>query len=540
MIMPRFFRWPPLWLLLVVVIWFPASAFAQGEGEGEAALDVQAALEARGYRVLEVGYAADGQGRIDRTTVYVVMEAAEPQLDTDTTIRQVVFGFGALRDVYTEAEVLIVALQVNRYLLLYPTTGQNFDDWHNELIGFYEFWNPIRSALRILDTETGRYVAEKDFTSKDFSNKDFGGGGSPPPQDNTPLGDENILLQPSTFFLPADGETVGLAVARLSDRQGRPLANKEVQFSFVATGRDPQEIGSVATNRQSGIAIRPFTSSEPLGEVLLRVTTGSQNASVPILIDRAPTTEDALQAILAEAYALDDYSFEGVAHFAGRDVTGEEYDIARIASVMEEQSFNRRVANQVLRSFGTMYTLFPSATQLEHFLIWVDPQGAYYYFVHSLPVTALQEWLNGEITAEVLLTRTEVAILDEDLNFVGDKNFVTKNFAPPESGRTVDVPRTVTATITNEAWGEQLNIGIFRVPLGASADGFVLEELTGNATGFELFDNGAMDAPLVSWQEGEDETPLRSLRLSEGQYLLSVFGSAPAGVTLSYTEHQTR
>lgn len=528
------------WLLaLLVLCLLPTGALAQGEEHDPNALQVRASLEARGYEVLEVGFAADDRGRPTRSTVYVAMQAVEPQLDSDTTIRQVVFGLGALRDVYAEAEVVVVALQVERYWLLFPSTSQNFDDWFNELIGFDDFWNPIRGALRILDTETGRYISEKDFTSKDFTQKDFGGGKPASPKDDPRRGDENILLQPSTFFLPADGQTVGLAVAQLSDRQGRPLPGREVRFSFVATGDDPQDLGAISTNQGAGIAIRPFTSSRALGEVLVHATTGSQNAAVPILVDRAPQSIDALRAALRDAYAVEDYLFRTIGREQGTNYMGDKLDIVWIESVMDQQSFNRRVANQALRSFGTMRTLFPESTQFINALIWKDAGGKQFYILHSLLATSVDEWLSGKITAEEMLARSEVQVLDQNGNPVGGKDFINKNFTPT-SGPGVDAPRTVTASLNEESWGEQLTVGIFRVPLGGSADGFAIEALDGKATGFELFDNGAMSVPLVSWRRGDDETALKALRLNEGQYLLTVLGPAPASVTLRYIEHQSR
>lgn len=538
--MPRLLSMCRYWFLVVLVLsLLPSSALAQGEEQDPNALQVRATLEARGYQVLEVGFAVDDSGRQDRSMVYVVMPAVEPQLDSDTTIRQVVFGLGALRDVYTKAEILVVALQVEQYWLLYPSTSQRFDDWFNELIGFDEFWNPIRRALKILDTETGRYISEKDFTSKDFVNKDFGGGAPSPPTEEPRRGDQNILLQPSTFFLPADGETIGLALAQLSDRQGRPLTGQEVGFSFVATGADPQDLGTISTNQAAGIAIRPFTASRALGEVLIRASTGSQNAAVPILVDRSPQTADALQAALKEAYAIEDYIFGGIGREQGTNYMGDKQDIVWIESVMDQQSFNRRVANQALRSFGTMRTLFPESTQFINALDWHDPNGQLYFILHMLLASAVDEWLNGDITAEALLARSEFMVLDQNGNRVGGKDFINKNFTPTD-GPSVDVPRTVTATVTEESWGDQLTVGIFRVPLGGSADGFSVEALEGKATGFELFDNGAMAVPLVSWQKGDDQSALKALRLNEGQYLLTVLGPAPAGVTLRYIEHQSR
>ncbi|HBY92711.1 MAG: hypothetical protein M5U01_30300 [Ardenticatenaceae bacterium] len=538
--MLRFLRPRHRWLLAFLVLsLLPTTVLAQGEDQDPDALHVRAALEARGYQVLEIGFATDDQGRQDRSTVYVAMQAAEPQLDSDTTVRQVVVGLGALRDVYAEADVLVVALQVERYWLLYPSTSQNFDDWFNELIGFDEFWHPIRRALKILDTETGRFISEKDFTAKDFTQKDFGGGTPPPPQDDAQRSDENILLQPSTFFLPADSETIGLALAQLSDRQGQPLIGHEVRFSFVATGSDPQDLGTITTNEDAGVAIRPFTASRALGQVLIQASTGSQNAAVPVLVDRAPRTADALRAVLKEAYEVEDYLFRDAGREQGTNYMGDKQDIAWVETVMDQQSFNRRVANQALRSFGTLRTLFPESTEFVNVLDWKDPNGQTYYIVHMLLATAMDQWLDGTITAEALLARSEVQVLDQDGTPVSGKDFINKNFTPT-NGPSVDVSRTVTAQVTEESWGEQLSAGIFRVPLGGSADDFSIEALDENATGFELFDNGAMSAPLVSWHAGDDEAALKALHLNEGQYLLTVLGPAPASVTLGYTEHQSR
>ncbi|HYN87954.1 MAG TPA: hypothetical protein VER55_05470, partial [Ardenticatenaceae bacterium] len=168
-------------LVIAVMPVFPATARAQGDLDDPQTGQVTTSLEARGYRVLDVGFAADDQGQPDLSTVYVAMQAVEPQLDTEVTIRQVVFGFSALREAYPDAATLVVALEVEQYWLLFPTSVENFDKWYNELIGFDEFWSPIRRDVRILDTATGEFIAEQDFTSKDFTNKDFNGDTPPPP-----------------------------------------------------------------------------------------------------------------------------------------------------------------------------------------------------------------------------------------------------------------------------------------------------------------------------------------------------------------------
>ncbi|HYN88913.1 MAG TPA: hypothetical protein VER55_10295, partial [Ardenticatenaceae bacterium] len=288
--------------------------------------------------------------------------------------------------------------------------------------------------------------------------------------------------------------------------------------------------------------VRPFTASRALGAVLVQAATETQAAAVSLLVEEEPDNRRELFGALTEAYEAEDYEFLAAGTWEGTTYAGVLYHQAYIFSTLEEQSFNRRVANQILRSFGTMRMLYPDATELQNVLEWTDSDREQYLLLHSLPASVFDEWVAGRLTAEDLLSRAQLFIYDSDWNVVrGGKDFIVKSFTPPEDATGVDAPRSVTATLTEEEWGEQHTAGVFRVAVGGSADSFEIAELTGSATGFVLYDNSAVAAPLVTWHEGDDESDLSALRLAEGQYILAVEGGpAPASVTLNYVEHQSR
>lgn len=533
-------------LVFVPLFLLPSLARAQDPSPADM---VFANLVGAGFDVIQVGVPTDAQGNPVPDTVYVQMATITNDFQDRYIVNQVVAGFTALGKYFPHAQNMLVVLRHDRWLFFFGTTMQDWDDLVARRVKGAEWWQKVRNNVRYYDTVQQKYITAKDFTSqnqtnKNQTNKDFTGQGDsplPPVNTNPDAQAENILLEPSTTYLPADGKTQGFLLATLTDRDFAGLPGRGVNFTYEVRGQDEKPLGVAQTN-QFGTASSKITSSRALDAVLLRASTASLNASTQMLVGPAPGDDPKAQAkavidgLKSQGYRSADAGYE---EYTGP--TGATYRIALAGVRVTSSSFDRVVYSQLSRMLGTMRTVMPKASILYPILFYAAPDGHDYtlYFVTRADVW--DAYLRGEIGENQLWKNVNYdGAVNENGVRTDDKNFLKKNFTGAKQTRYSSAPREVASTLTAEEWGEQLTVGSFLVPVGGYADTFNVLEVGGSATGFAIYETPEYKTPVLAYQRGDDAA-LKNLRLDAGQYVVVVQGaSAPAKVNLQYVEHLGR
>jgi len=533
---------------LACVSLFIAPALAQGQNPNPADL-VFANLVGAGYDVIAVGVPKDAQGNPVADTVYVQMATITNDFQDRYIVNQVVSGFGALGKYFPHAQNMLVVLRHDRWLFFFGTTMQEWDDLVARRVKGAAWWQKVRDGVRYYDTVQQKYITAKDFssqnqTTKNQTNKDFSGQGDsplPPVNTNPDAQAENILLEPSTTYLPADGKTQGYLLATLTDRDFAGLPGRGVNFAYEVRGQDEKSLGVAQTN-QFGTASSKITSSRALDSVLLRASTASLNASVQMLVGPAPGDDPKAQikavidGLKSQGYRNADAGYD---EYTGP--TGQTYRVALAGVRATAPSFDREVYSQLSRMLGTMRAVMPKATILEPILFYAAADGHDYTLFFSTRADIWDAYVRGEIGENQLWKNVSYdGAVDENRVSVNDKNFLKKNFSGTNQTRYSSAPREVASTLTTEEWGEQLTVGSFLVPVGGYADTFNVGELSGSATGFAIYETPEYKTPVFAFKSGDDAA-LKNLRLDAGQYIVVVQGAgAPAKANLQYVEHLGR
>lgn len=536
-----------LCLALLLAMWLPSGTRAQNPDPADL---VFANLVTAGYDVIEVGVPRDAQGNPMPDSVYVQMQTITLNYDDDYIINQVVQGLRALAKYYPHTRNRFVVLQKDNWLLLFNTTAADWDDLNAKRITGATWWKQVRNGLRFYDRTQQKYITAKDFTSqnqtnKNQTNKDFTGQGGnnplPPVNTNPDAQAENILLEPSTTYLPADGTSAGFLLATLTDATYAGLPGRGVNFTYEVRGQDEKALGVTPTD-QLGVARNKITSSRALGPVLLRAGTTTLNASTQILVNPAPGDDVKLQ-VQAVIDGLTNQGYRQVDAGFVQDTgpTGETAGVAIAQARAAAGAFDRTLYSQLARMLGTLRTVMPKANHLFPMLLYAAADGHDYRLIFQLRADVWDSYVRGAISENQLWANLAfISATDENGVSTNDKNFLSKNFTGAQTPRYSSAPRTVQATLTAETWGDQLTVGTFLIPLGGYADGFKVTELSGGATGFALYETPDYNTPLFEYAGG-DQTALAKLQLEPGQYILSVNGNAPpAKIVLSYTEHLGR
>lgn len=537
-------------LLAAVVllgVWLPGMARAQNPDPADL---VFSNLVTSGFDVIEVGVPRDAQGNPMTDAVFVEMETITLNIDDAYVVGQVVQGFQALAKYYPRTRNRYVVLRNDRWLLFFNTTLADWDDFIAKRIKGSDWWKQVRSQIRFYDSVQKKYITAKDFTTqnqtnKNQTNKDFTGQGGnnplPPVNTNPNAQAENILLEPSTTYLPADGASAGYLLATLTDANYAGLPGRGVNFTYEVRGQDEKSLG-VAQTDQLGTARNRITSSRSLGAVLLRAGTTALNASMEILVDTAPGDNANLQMqAVIDGLTSQGYRQADAGYYEQTGPTGNTIGVAAAEVRAASNTFDRQVFSQLARMLGTMRTVMPNATILNPILRYAAADGHDYRLYFALRADVWDSYVRGAIGENQLWANLDfITAIDENGIRTDAKSFLSKNFSGTQQPRYSSAPRTVDATLTTETWGEQLTVGSFLIPVGGYADGFSVSELSVNATGFSLYESPNYTTPIFKYARGEDAA-LANLRLESGQYVVNVDGSKPpAKITLGYTEHLGR
>lgn len=535
------------YFVLALALWLASAtaAFAQTPDPADAVI---AQLVGYGYDVLNVGFYPDERGNVRRDVVFVQMETITADFANTYLIRQTLSGFEALAKFYPGADYYLVILQYDRWQYIFVTTPPDWDDVVQKRVKSSDFWNSVRRGARIYDTLTQQYVSEKDFVNqnqitKNQSNKDFSGQAQsplPPTNTNPEAKPENIRLEPTTTFLPADGRTEAWLLATLTDGAWNSLPGRGVNFAYEVRGQEEKPLGVVQTD-QFGIARTQIKSSRPLDLVLLRAQTATLKAAAQILIgdppgeNRKAQIRAVIEGLEAQGYTDVDADYLEETGPTGR-VLRQGVAGARVTS----KTFDREVYSQLMRTIGTLRTLMPDVNILRPFLAYAAPDGHDYLIVFSLTSDIWDAYVRGEIGEDQFWQGLKYdGAIDENGRRNDEKDFLTKNFT--KITRYSNVPRRVESTLTAETWGEQLTVGSFVVPVGGLADTFTVAEWSGNAKGFALYATPEYTTPFFTYTKGDSLDSLTRLRLEAGQYILEVRGDAPPSkVTLDFVEHLPR
>ena len=535
-----------IFLIVSVFLISPFPANAQGPNPAD---QVFSTLVSSGYDVLKVDNFPDAQGNPDPNAVYAEMETITTNFDDRYLINQALEGFDALAKFYPKEQYYIVVLKYDRWLYFFVTNPQDWDDVLAKRVKGLDFWATVRNQARIFDTVQNKYVTPKDFltinqTNKNQTNKDFSGlADSPlPPVNTNPSAEaENILFEPSTTYLPADGTTQGYLLATLTDKNFSGLPGRGVNFSFEVRGQEPKNLPSAQTD-QFGTARTKIASSRPLDLVLIHADTTTLDASVQILVGTPPgkdadkQKQAVIDGLTSQGYRDADADYEEYTSPVGAKFR-ESYAAVRVTS----KSFDREVYSQLSRMLGTMRTVMPDATILNPLLQYAAPDGHDYTLIFTMRAEIWDAYVRGDIGENELWANLDYnSAVDENGVRTNEKNFVSKNFSGTTQTKFSSVQRQVNSTLTTESWGDQLTVGSFLVPVGGYADTFSISELSGSATGFQIYATPDYNTPVFKYTKGDD-AGLQALRLESGQYIVEVNGAVPpAQLVLQFVEHLGR
>lgn len=530
-------------VLLGVSCLLPLTARAQAP---DPAAQAFGELVGYGYDVVEVGYFPDAQGKPSTNSVYALSETISTDFNNRYLTIEALRTFAVLSKYFPSAEYYVAALRYDRWIYFFVTTASDWDDLTSDRIGGEAFWNQVASQARIYDSVNKKYITPQDFTSqnqtdKNQTNKDFSGQPNsplPPVNANPNAQAENILLEPSTTYLPADGKAQGLVMATLTDREFAGLPGRGVNFTFEVRGQDDKPLGSLQTDR-FGTARAQITSSRPLDLVLLRANTANLNATTQILVGDPPGDNVKAQArAVQEGLESQNYTDVEADYAAQTAPNGKEYRIGIAAVRVTSKYFDRAVYSQLARMLGTIRTVMPQANLLRPVLEYAAPDGHDYALLFNMNTDVWDAFVRGDIGENQLWENLAYAgAVNENGVRTDSKDFLNKNFSGSAQTRYSSVTRRVTSSLTMEAWGEQLTVGSFLVPVGGSADTFTVAEMTGQATGLAIYATPDYNTPVFKYNPN-DAAALASLRLASGQYVVEVTApSAPAAVTLDYVEH---
>ena len=535
-----------LFFLTLALVGLVSPARAQNP---DASVQVFNTLVGAGYDVVKVGNYPDAQGQPDPNAVFVQMVTVTTDFNDRYIINQTLQGFVTLDKYLAGAQSYIVVLNYDRWLYIFVTNPADVDDLLAKRVTALDFWNTVRNQVRIYDTIEKKYLATKDFTSqnqtnKNQTNKDFSGNGKsplPPVNTNPDAQVENILLEPSTTYLPADGSSQAFALATLTDREFAGLPGRGVNFTYEVRGQDERALPAAQTDA-FGTARSKIASSRPLNLVLLRASTSTLNASVKILVSDSPgknikEQENAvIEGLKSQGFAEADAGYVEYTGPAGNTIR-QALAAVRVTS----KSFDREVYSQLFRMMGTLHTVMPDASFLRPLLLYAADDGHDYTLLFTLRADIWQAYLRGEIGENQLWASLSYdGAINENGVRTDSKDFLTKNFSGAKQTRVSSVARTVESTLIAETWGEQLTVGSFLVPIGGYADTFSVTEIGETANGFTLYATPDFNTPIFTYTRGQ-EAALRALRLEAGQYIVNVNATrAPAKLVLQFVEHLTR
>lgn len=545
-----------LLILLVAFLIAPnrSVALAKAAPPSDPFQNVSVTLTQKGYEVADVSYGQTESGDEDTSQIIVVMAAASQSYDTKLQT-QVLDGFKTLYDNFSEVPLDVVGLTSGKYIIIFVTENTVFEQYLDQEIDLNQYWSYIEQNILVYDTEAKRYISAKDFLSKNFGGKDFGDNNKPTP---TPTPNPNnqagyLTFLPSSLYVPADGKTRLGLYANVIDTNRQPLDGEQVTFTLEETGNDPQELGTVATNK-SGIAYFGYVPNSELdSQVGIRAFTNNLNSTYALITGALPKDSDvkgqsamiqkALEGQGYELLPLSDNSDDPRVYMQkDQTPTGDTLYSAVMLMPLASHGFDRAAYTQLLLALGTTATVQP---KLEAGMIYLAFQSDNntYYARYVLNGNDWRQWRDGKIDEVTFWARQQPPdLLDSNFNQISDKNFISKTFQGSTSGDSTTTfvrTRTVEGKRVQESWGPQSYFGQIRIGTSAAAYNFTAT-LDGNVQSWEIDDIFNPGKPLFIWKQGDDPNAardkLKKLQLGSGEYFLIVQGNPPASVKLSYQE----
>lgn len=547
-----------LLVLLVAILIAPdhSVALAKAPPPADPFQNVSATLTRQGYEVADVAYGQTESGDEDTSQIIVLMAAASQRYDTRLQ-KQVLDGFKALYDNFTEVPLDIVGLTSGKYIIIFITENTVFEQYLDQEIDLNRYWSYIEQNILVYDTQAQRYISAKDFLSKNFGGKDFNDDNNnnptptPKPNPNNQAGYMTFL--PSSLYVPADGKTRLGLYASVIDTNRQPLDGEQVTFTLEETGNDPVELGTVTTN-QNGIAYSSYVPDSGLDDQIgIRAFTNNLNTSYALVAGPLPKDSDAKgqSALIQKALEGQGYELLPLSNnsddprvFMQKDqtATGDTLYSAVMLMPLASRGFDRAAYTQLMLALGTTATVQPKLEAAMVFLLF-QVNNTTYYARYVLNGNDWRLWRDGKIDEVTFWARQQPPdLFDSSFKQIGDKNFVTKTFqgsTSSDSNTTFVRTRTVEGKRVQESWGPQTYFGQIRIGTGAAAFNFTAT-MNGNVQSWEIDDIFNPGKPLFIWKQGDDPNAardkLKQLQLAPGEYFLIVQGNSPASVKLSYQE----
>lgn len=533
-------------LLSILISWYvfgQASATASTPRLAPSGVNAQNSvlsyIASHGYRGDSIGHPIQNNGTPDTTTVVLLMPIQSPDFrigqslftDPDTQ-KQVSMAFTAMSDFYLSATRFGVGLEYGSYLLLYQAAAADVVAVNQGALSIEAFWSTVEEQAAVLDAVTWAPAYDKNFSSKDFQasrklTRILPPNAEPPARIN---GSGQIIAQPSTAYLPS-GQALTLVGTAISST-GILAANEPAEFSLIPEGADPQQFSATTTDA-NGSARAQFTPPAGLGDVILLSVSSRQvgtSALAPVMLGPAPAESDAA-SVITGSLALHGYNVLSVSH----DIAEQE---ASAVAEMVAPRFDRSARGQILTTAGTLFTVYPDIRTAKPILLY-RYGGNSYELLFEIERADWQSWLAGTSSEADFWELIDLSqIIDaQSGRLISERDFFDKDFAAEPERTDIITPRQIAGSLTIETWGEQLNPGLIRIPVGGFAVGFTVEELTAGS-GFAIYNVVDPITPIYDSAQDPAGDILRALQLANGQYLLSITtGSAPATVRLSYTEH---
>jgi hypothetical protein len=498
-------------------------------------------LESLGYHVDAAGSPRLADGSPDRATVVMLMPVQSPNFDPGERIaadpeaqRQLWAAFNAGVLYFPSATQIGAGLTWGGYIFLFPASATEVAAAAQAGGPDGDFWLRVERAASALDARTWEQVSGPNFITKDFAaSGDFDRG--LPTSDEPALAGDQVRLQPATTYLPEGSDLQLVATVRIASGEAAP--GRQVSFTYTPEGGEALQFAG-ATTGSDGAARATLDLPDDVGEVVLvSAATDDVSAGASIAVRTGPVERDAAALdVVSGSLSMQGYSVLA-AQYPAQGVTGPRPQRASMLVQMAAPRFDMSVRGQILTIAGTLLANMPELTTAEPVLLYRSA-GTAFELVFRVERTDWDAWLSGSITEAELWNRVTLSkIIDlQSGQPVNAPDFVNKDFADEQEALSLVVPSGVETRLVQEDWGEQLYTGRIRIPVGASARDFTVEE---RATGAEFAIFSALEPfdPIYSSAEDRGGDELSALVLPSGQYILAIQGAAaPATVRLSYLE----
>ncbi|HET9493859.1 MAG TPA: Ig-like domain-containing protein [Chloroflexia bacterium] len=500
-----------------------------------------AELESLGYVVDAVGSPRRADGTPDRSTVIILMPVQSPSFDPGARMvadpesrKQIWAAFDSAARNFPSVTQIAAGLTWGGYIFLFPTSPSEVAAAAQAGGPDEEFWLGAEREAVALDARTWEEVSGRSFASKDFADADDFDRGLPTTDEPALEGDQ-VRLQPATAYLPDGSDLPVVATVRTASGEAAP--GRQVSFTYTPEGGEAQHVAS-ATTGSDGTARATLDIPDDAGEVVVvAASTDDVGAGASVPVRTGPVEQDAAALeVVSASLSLQGYGMMGM-QYPAQGVTGPRPQRATMLAQMAGPRFDMNVRAQILTMAGTLLANMPQLTTAEPVLMFRSA-GSAFNLVFRVERAHWDAWMGGPTTEAELWGRVTLArVIDMQTGQpVNTPDFVNKDFADTHEAVSIAVPTSVETRLEQVDGGEQLYTGRIRVPVGASAHDFEVDERTQGAE-FAIFRSTDPFEPVYSSAADPGGDTLRDLVLESGQYVLAVQGgAAPTTVRLTYLE----